>query len=153
MNWLHEDPQGDDRSPVPDSGSGGDLVEEEPLRLPVRPALLGRGAASADHPGEAAGGARPETGRADPRGRTGNIKATQGDAQVLPYEDASFDAAFLFTTLGEIPDQQAAISEFSRVLKRRGSRPLSGSGSSADGACRNRTGDILLAKQVLCQLS
>ncbi len=46
-----------------------------------------------------------------------NIRATQGDAQVLPYEDASFDAAFLVTTLGEIPDQQAAVSEFSRVLK------------------------------------
>jgi ubiquinone/menaquinone biosynthesis C-methylase UbiE len=47
----------------------------------------------------------------------GNIRPTQGDAQVLPYEDASFDAAFLVTTLGEIPNQQAAISEFSRVLK------------------------------------
>ena len=55
-------------------------------------------------------------GRADERG-IGNIKATRGDAQVLPYEDASFDSAFLVTTLGEIPDQQAAISEFSRVLK------------------------------------
>ncbi len=55
-------------------------------------------------------------GRAGERG-IGNIKATQGDAQVLPYEDASFDAAFLVTTLGEIPDQQAAVSEFSRVLK------------------------------------
>jgi ubiquinone/menaquinone biosynthesis C-methylase UbiE len=47
----------------------------------------------------------------------GNIRPTQGDAQVLPYEDSSFDAAFLVTTLGEIPDQQAAVSEFSRVLK------------------------------------
>lgn len=55
-------------------------------------------------------------GRAAERG-IGNIRATRGDAQVLPYEDASFDAAFLVTTLGEIPDQQAAISEFSRVLK------------------------------------
>ena len=55
-------------------------------------------------------------GRAEERG-VGNIQGTRGDAQVLPYEDASFDAAFLVTTLGEIPDQQAAVSEFSRVLK------------------------------------
>ena len=44
-------------------------------------------------------------GRAGERGIE-NIRATQGDAQVLPYEDASFDAAFLVTTLGEIPDQR-----------------------------------------------
>jgi ubiquinone/menaquinone biosynthesis C-methylase UbiE len=46
-----------------------------------------------------------------------NIVATQGDARELPYEDASFDAAYLATVLGEIPDQHAALAELRRVLR------------------------------------
>jgi ubiquinone/menaquinone biosynthesis C-methylase UbiE len=46
-----------------------------------------------------------------------NVRATQGDAQSLPYEDDSFDAAVLISTLGEIPDQDAALRETKRVLK------------------------------------
>jgi SAM-dependent methyltransferase len=46
-----------------------------------------------------------------------NITATQGDARRLPYDDASFDAAFLVTVLGEIPDQDAALRELTRVVK------------------------------------
>jgi SAM-dependent methyltransferase len=46
----------------------------------------------------------------------GNITATQGDATELPYEDGRFDAAFLITTLGEIPDQDAALRELARTL-------------------------------------
>lgn len=46
-----------------------------------------------------------------------NIEATQGDARALPYPDASFDAAFLVTVLGEIPDQVQALRELRRVLK------------------------------------
>jgi ubiquinone/menaquinone biosynthesis C-methylase UbiE len=46
-----------------------------------------------------------------------NVWPTQGDARTLPYEDASFDGAFLTTVLGEIPDQQAALNELARVLK------------------------------------
>jgi ubiquinone/menaquinone biosynthesis C-methylase UbiE len=46
-----------------------------------------------------------------------NVAATQGDATRLPYEDASFDAAYLVTVLGEIPDQAAALLELRRVLK------------------------------------
>jgi ubiquinone/menaquinone biosynthesis C-methylase UbiE len=46
-----------------------------------------------------------------------NVVATQGDATNLPYEDASFDAAYLVTVLGEIPDQDAALRELRRVLK------------------------------------
>jgi ubiquinone/menaquinone biosynthesis C-methylase UbiE len=46
-----------------------------------------------------------------------NVEPRQGDAQDLPYPDASFDAAYLVTVLGEIPDQDAALRELRRVLK------------------------------------
>jgi ubiquinone/menaquinone biosynthesis C-methylase UbiE len=54
--------------------------------------------------------------RAEARGFA-NVHPTQGDAQSLPYEDDSFDAAVLITVLGEIPDQDAALRELKRVLK------------------------------------
>jgi ubiquinone/menaquinone biosynthesis C-methylase UbiE len=46
-----------------------------------------------------------------------NVNPTQGDAQDLPYEDDSFDAAVLVTVLGEIPDQDAALRQIARVLR------------------------------------
>jgi len=54
--------------------------------------------------------------RAAERGLT-NITPIQGDARRLPYPDATFDAAYLVAVLGEIPDQQAALSELARVVK------------------------------------
>lgn len=54
--------------------------------------------------------------RAGERGLT-NVSPTQSDATAMPYEDGSFDAAYLVTVLGEIPDQDAAIRELARVLK------------------------------------
>ena len=54
--------------------------------------------------------------RADERGIR-NVTATEGDAQHLPFEDASFDAVILITVLGEIPDQDAALREAARVLR------------------------------------
>ena len=54
--------------------------------------------------------------RASARG-LGNVVPTRGDAQQLPYPDASFDAAYLTAVLGEIPDQDAALRELARVLK------------------------------------
>ena len=54
--------------------------------------------------------------RARARGAS-NITATQGDARKLPYEDAAFDAAYLITVLGEVPDQGAGLRELARVLK------------------------------------
>ena len=53
---------------------------------------------------------------ANKRGVT-NVQPALGDAQALPYGDASFDAAVLITVLGEIPDQDRALSEIERVLK------------------------------------
>ena len=46
-----------------------------------------------------------------------NITPTQGDARQLPYDDAAFDAAYLVTVLGEIPDQVAALGELRRVIR------------------------------------
>jgi ubiquinone/menaquinone biosynthesis C-methylase UbiE len=54
--------------------------------------------------------------RAGERGLA-NITPTQGDARQLPYDDAAFDAAYLVTVLGEIPDQAAALAELRRTLK------------------------------------
>ena len=55
-------------------------------------------------------------GAAAKRGAT-NIEPTRGDAQALPYADASFDGAYLVTVLGEIPDQQVALTELARVVR------------------------------------
>jgi ubiquinone/menaquinone biosynthesis C-methylase UbiE len=55
-------------------------------------------------------------GRAGERG-VYNIEPTLGDARATPYEDSSFDGAFLVTVMGEIPDQDAALRELARVLR------------------------------------
>jgi protein-L-isoaspartate O-methyltransferase len=46
-----------------------------------------------------------------------NVNPTRSDATSMPYEDATYDGAYLVTVLGEIPDQDAAIRELARVLK------------------------------------
>jgi ubiquinone/menaquinone biosynthesis C-methylase UbiE len=46
-----------------------------------------------------------------------NISAVRADARKTPFPDDSFDAAFLVTVLGEIPDQDAALRELHRVVK------------------------------------
>jgi ubiquinone/menaquinone biosynthesis C-methylase UbiE len=49
-----------------------------------------------------------------------NIAAERADAREMPYPDDTFDAAYLVTVLGEIPDQAAALRELRRVVKPRG---------------------------------
>jgi ubiquinone/menaquinone biosynthesis C-methylase UbiE len=46
-----------------------------------------------------------------------NIAATLADARELPFGDDSFDGAYLVTVLGEIPDQDAALTELRRVVR------------------------------------
>jgi len=46
-----------------------------------------------------------------------NITATLADAREMPYPDGGFDAAYLVTVLGEIPDQDAALRELRRVVR------------------------------------
>ena len=46
-----------------------------------------------------------------------NVEPREGDARELPYGDGSFDAAFLVTVLGEIPDGDAALRELHRAIR------------------------------------
>lgn len=46
-----------------------------------------------------------------------NVRPKLGDARSLPHEDAAFDAVFMVTVLGEVPDQDAALREVRRVLR------------------------------------
>src|SRR5919106_419571 len=53
---------------------------------------------------------------AERRGLT-NIVPTRADAISLPFEDRTFDCAFLVQVLGEVPDRGAALRELGRVLR------------------------------------
>lgn len=57
--------------------------------------------------------------RADARD-IGGIVPARADARQLPFADGSFDAAYLITALGEIPDPLAALRELRRVLRPEG---------------------------------
>ena len=46
-----------------------------------------------------------------------NMFPNLADARSLPFPDSAFDAAYLVTVLGEIPDQDAALAELRRVLR------------------------------------
>jgi ubiquinone/menaquinone biosynthesis C-methylase UbiE len=54
--------------------------------------------------------------RADERG-SANIATTEADATAMPFADGTFDAAYLVTVLGEVPDQDAALRELARVVR------------------------------------
>jgi ubiquinone/menaquinone biosynthesis C-methylase UbiE len=78
-----------------------------------------------------------------------NIVPRQGDARRLPYEDDTFDAAYLVTVLGEVPDQERALAELGRVLKP-GGRLVVGElfgdpHMVTSGALERRAGDAGLA--------
>lgn len=46
-----------------------------------------------------------------------NVVPAHGDAVALPYPDGTFDAAYLISTLGQVPDMTAALRELRRVLR------------------------------------
>ncbi len=72
-SWPYFRPHGTDPSCLCGRGRRGPrcwaMVAQAPVRLPVRPALLGRAAAPADHARAPARGARAPGRRARPRGR------------------------------------------------------------------------------------
>jgi SAM-dependent methyltransferase len=45
-----------------------------------------------------------------------NVAPARGDAAALPYPDDAFDAVYLVSTLGQVPDMTAALRELSRVV-------------------------------------
>jgi ubiquinone/menaquinone biosynthesis C-methylase UbiE len=47
----------------------------------------------------------------------GNIRLFEGNAYRLPFDDETFDVAYMITSLPEIPDQRRALLEARRVLK------------------------------------
>jgi ubiquinone/menaquinone biosynthesis C-methylase UbiE len=53
---------------------------------------------------------------ADERG-LGNVSPTLGDARYLPFEDATFDGAYLVAALGDVAEGAAALAELRRVLR------------------------------------
>ncbi len=53
--------------------------------------------------------------RADEHG-VKNIVPTQADARELPFDDNTFDAMYLVTALGEIPEPKRLLDEAARVL-------------------------------------
>jgi ubiquinone/menaquinone biosynthesis C-methylase UbiE len=46
-----------------------------------------------------------------------NVVPALADARELPFEDGTFDGAYLCVVLGEIPDQEAALRELARVVR------------------------------------
>jgi len=54
-----------------------------------------------------------------------NLEARTADVYALPFADAEFDAAYLITVIGEIPQPERALTEFQRVLKTGGTLAFS----------------------------
>jgi SAM-dependent methyltransferase len=46
-----------------------------------------------------------------------NVVPVRGDAAALPYSDSAFDAVYLVSTLGQLPDMTAALRELRRVVR------------------------------------
>lgn len=46
-----------------------------------------------------------------------NVVPVRGDAMALPYPDRAFDAVYLISTLGQVPDMAAALRELRRILR------------------------------------
>jgi len=55
----------------------------------------------------------------------GNIEARLADVHQLPFPDASFEAIYMITVIGEIPAPGKAMHEFHRVLRHGGTLAFS----------------------------
>jgi arsenite methyltransferase len=60
---------------------------------------------------------RDGNARAAEKGLSGRVSFVQGDAERLPFDDASFDAVICECAYCTFPDKSRAASEFSRVLR------------------------------------
>ena len=64
------------------------------------------------------------TQRAQAEGVT-NLEAKVANVYELPFEDGTFDAVYMITVIGEIPEPQRAMREFYRVLSASGTLAFS----------------------------
>jgi ubiquinone/menaquinone biosynthesis C-methylase UbiE len=55
----------------------------------------------------------------------GNVEARVADVYDLPFDDQTFDVAYMIAVIGEIPDPDRAMHEFHRVLKTSGTMVFS----------------------------
>lgn len=55
----------------------------------------------------------------------GNVDARLADVYALPFDDGSFDAAYMITVIGEIPQPERAMRELHRVLSPAGTLAFS----------------------------
>jgi len=62
---------------------------------------------------------------ADPQGLASRVRFERGDAERLPFPDASFDAVLCECAFCTFPDKAAAAREFARVLRPKGQVGLS----------------------------
>jgi len=60
---------------------------------------------------------RDATAAAARAGLGGRVRFARGDAERLPFDDASFDAVLCECAFCTFPDKRAAASEFARVLR------------------------------------
>lgn len=54
-----------------------------------------------------------------------NLEAKIANVHELPFDDGTFDAIYMITVIGEIPEPERALSEFHRVLKPSGTMAFS----------------------------
>jgi ubiquinone/menaquinone biosynthesis C-methylase UbiE len=54
-----------------------------------------------------------------------NLEGRLADVYAMPFDDASFDAAYMITVIGEIPEPERALREIHRVLAPHGVLALS----------------------------
>ncbi|MFN2226723.1 MAG: class I SAM-dependent methyltransferase [Anaerolineae bacterium] len=54
-----------------------------------------------------------------------NVEVRVADVYDLPFDDGSFDAAYMIAVIGEIPEPDRALAEFRRVLRPAGSLAFS----------------------------
>ena len=56
---------------------------------------------------------------------TGVVRLLRADSRQLPYADGVFDAAYLVSVLGEIPDRALAVTELLRMVRPGGTLVIS----------------------------